>query len=247
MGNHFQKVERIETISNMPAQMQMRHILSYWMRKHGLDMSNDILNLIIDCYTYQKVFDCIKDDAIKIREVYSSNLIFKVLLLGNCKVGKTSLLMGYCDSNIVEDNLYDYRSKIINIEDATIQLQIFDVVRTYKFQSWTKSYYDQSDAIVIVYDVTNKQTFECIPWWNEQINKYKRKENVVKCIIGNKSDLKNNRQVSTNESEQLCKKLDIQFFFETSAITGDNVQNAFESVARECYVMNKRMNGYPFY
>merc|ERR1712228_988451 len=97
------------------------------------------------------------------------------------------------------------------------------------------------DGILMVYDITNNQSFANIKHWNHDVETYKTRSDITKIVIGNKNDLETQRSVSIADAEKLCKQLNIQNFIETSALNGSNVDEAFEIIARECYTNQNLM------
>lgn len=115
-----------------------------------------------------------------------------------------------------------------------IKLQIWDTAGQERFRAITKSYYHGSHGIVIVYDITDRKTFDKVRDWMEQIQQADVNEETCYCkiLIGNKSDLSESREVSIQEGEQLAREYDIPFM-ETSAKDSLNVDNLFYTMATE--------------
>ena len=155
-------------------------------------------------------------------------LFLKILVLGDSAVGKTSLLLKYTDDYFpivyVSTIGVDYKTKIININDMNISLQIWDTAGQERFRSLAKSFMKDADGILFVYDITNKKSFDNIKNWikrTEDVN-----DSFQKIIVGNKSDLENKREVKKETLEKFCNTGNLKGI-EMSAKLGINVNEAF--------------------
>mmetsp|Transcript_73826 Transcript_73826/g.102541 ORF Transcript_73826/g.102541 Transcript_73826/m.102541 type:complete len:144 (+) Transcript_73826:30-461(+) len=133
--------------------------------------------------------------------------LFKMLLIGNSGVGKSCLLLRYAE-NSFNENFFntigvDFKLKTIRLEDQTIKLQIWDTAGQERFRTLTASYYRGAQGIIIVYDVTDRETFENVRTWINEIEKYSQ-ANVCKILVGNKCDMEDKRQVTKEEGEELA-------------------------------------------
>lgn len=159
-------------------------------------------------------------------------LILKVMLLGDSCTGKTCLLIRYKDGAFLNNNFIstvgiDYRNKLITMGDKKVKLQIWDTAGQERFRSVTTSYYRDADALLLVYDIANRASFENCRSWLSQIKEY-GKEAVQVTLVGNKCDLP--RAVPADEGKRLAEAYAIPFM-ETSAKTGQNVDRAFLGLA----------------
>ena len=153
-----------------------------------------------------------------------------------CKgVGKTCLLLRYANESFSPTFIttigIDFKIKNIVLDSKRIKLQIWDTAGQERFRTITTSYFRGAQGILLVYDVTERQTFLSIRNWVQQIQMH-ADGNVNKILIGNKADLKENRVVSTEEGEALAKEFNIRFF-ETSARQDMNVDTSFEKIATD--------------
>ncbi|CAI2356951.1 unnamed protein product [Caenorhabditis sp. 36 PRJEB53466] len=160
------------------------------------------------------------------------DLTYTVMLLGDSCTGKTCLLIRYKDGAFLNNNFIstvgiDYRNKLINIGDKKVKLQIWDTAGQERFRSVTTSYYRDADALLLVYDIANRSSFENCRNWLSQIKEY-GKEAVQVTLVGNKCDLP--RAVAVEEGRKLAEAYVIPFM-ETSAKTGFNVDRAFLGLA----------------
>ena len=160
--------------------------------------------------------------------------VYKVLLLGDTDVGKTCFLIKYTDNIFHENHIatigLDYRVKKIILKNGKeISLQIWDTAGQDRFRAITKNYYKGAHGIVLIYDITNNQTFENVSKWVNQIHE-EVSLNVVIFLAGNKIDLEKKREISYEIGEKLAKELGCTFF-EASAKTGVNIDEIFNELA----------------
>ena len=157
--------------------------------------------------------------------------LFKVLLLGDSDVGKSSLILRYTEetfnSKLVNSIGVDFKMKKREIEGKVIKVQIWDTAGHERFRSITYSYYRGANAIIIVFDLSDKKSFISITEWLKQIEKH-AKENVFKFLVGNKSDLVEQRKVSYDEAKQYADEHELPYI-ETSAKEGININELFDS------------------
>uniref|UniRef100_A0AAV2JAM6 Ras-related protein Rab-6A n=1 Tax=Knipowitschia caucasica TaxID=637954 RepID=A0AAV2JAM6_KNICA len=158
---------------------------------------------------------------------------FKLVFLGEQSVGKTSLITRFMYDSF--DNTYqatigiDFLSKTMYLEDRTIRLQLWDTAGQERFRSLIPSYIRDSAAAVVVYDITNVNSFQQTTKWIDDV-RTERGGDVIIMLVGNKTDLADKRQVSIEEGERKAKELNVMFI-ETSAKAGYNVKQV-RSVSR---------------
>ncbi|QLL35055.1 hypothetical protein HG536_0H04310 [Torulaspora globosa] len=161
---------------------------------------------------------------------------YKIVFLGEQGVGKTSLITRFMydtfDDHYQATIGIDFLSKTMYLDDKTIRLQLWDTAGQERFRSLIPSYIRDSRVAIVVYDITKKRSFEFIDKWIEDVKNERGEENVILCIVGNKSDLSDERQVSTEEGETKAKLLGAKIFMETSTKAGYNVKNLFKKVAK---------------
>ena len=166
---------------------------------------------------------------------------YKIMILGESKVGKTSLIKRYTKGQF--GGIYlttvgmDFQDKIIDIENKKVRLQIWDTAGQERFRNVTKSYFQSSHGFIVTYDITDRESFEKINFWMENI-KNNAPENAKLILVGNKIDLPNDRQISFEEGENYAGKFNIKFF-ESSAKEGTNVKELFFYLANEIHQENK--------
>ena len=163
----------------------------------------------------------------------SEETVYKVLLLGDTTVGKTCFLMKYTDKTFQDIHMatigLDYRLKTMKLKNGkNIKLQIWDTAGQDRFRAITKNYYKGSHGIILIYDVTNLQTFENVKNWVNQIRE-EASTKVVIYIAANKIDMETERKVTKQEGESLAQELGFPFM-ETSAKSGININETFEDL-----------------
>lgn len=158
---------------------------------------------------------------------------FKLVFLGEQSVGKTSLITRFMYDSF--DHTYqatigiDFLSKTMYLEDRTVRLQLWDTAGQERFRSLIPSYIRDSTVAVVVYDITNVNSFNQTNKWIDDV-RAERGNDVIIMLVGNKTDLADKRQVSIDEGEKKAKDLNVMFI-ETSAKAGYNVKQLFRRVA----------------
>ena len=134
-------------------------------------------------------------------------------------------------------------SKIVKIDNKKIKAQIWDTAGQERYKSITSAYYKGAKGALIVYDITNKFTFESVDKWVQDLNSYGDK-NLTLLLVGNKSDLEDKRQIMKEDGEEKAKSFNLGFI-ETSACSGDNIDQAFDIMLKEVlkkYVVENDIN-----
>jgi len=157
---------------------------------------------------------------------------YKVICLGTIEVGKTSLIVRLVDNSFTEGKLdnFDKKEVTINVDGKPVKLQITDTAGQERFRTLTSSYYRKADAMIIVYDITSKESFEDLDGYIKEGTRYSERSD--KFIVGNKTDLADKRVIDTAVGKKLADDQGLPFF-EVSAKTGESVRKLFEAVARK--------------
>ena len=170
---------------------------------------------------------------------------FKIVVVGDPTVGKTSLVLRYTNNafrrSYVSTLGVHVSNKIFKTEDSIIiQLVLWDVGGQERFKLMRKQFYQGSDAIFLVFDLTNLETFSNIPIWYSDIKKQNnmRDEDITGYIIGNKKDLEKEKKITNESAENLAQKFNLDYL-ETSALSGENVDYAFTTLAKLLYESRK--------
>ncbi|XP_058232495.1 ras-related protein Rab-37-like isoform X3 [Hemibagrus wyckioides] len=181
----------------------------------------------------------------------------QVMLLGDSAVGKTCVLVRFKDGAFLGGNFIatvgiDFRNKVVTVDNMKVKLQIWDTAGQERFRSVTHAYYRDAQvtclrcscsvclslfvisprsALLLLYDITRKSSFDNIRAWLTEIHEYAQKD-VVIMLLGNKSDMAAERVIKPEDGQKLAKEYGVPFM-ETSAKTGVNVELAFLAIARE--------------
>ena len=162
----------------------------------------------------------------------------KIITLGDSRVGKSSLIVKFIENKFSSNYLstigFDSKHKIIKIDDENeVKLIIHDTAGQERFRSLATNYIKKANGILLVYDITEKDSFNNIGNWLESI----AEETACKLpivLVGNKSDLIEERKVTKEEGQKKADDYGFKFF-ETSCQNGDNVENCFICLAKEIY------------
>ena len=158
------------------------------------------------------------------------NYLIKFIIIGDAAVGKSNLLVRYTSGQFKEEYQLtigvEFGSNNVIISDNTYRIQIWDTAGQENFRSITRSYYKNTACAIIVYEISNKKSFENISSWIEEC-KNTAPKSILMVLVGNKCDLEDNREVTEEEGRQFAEKNGM-LFFETSAKTGKNVEELFK-------------------
>ena len=160
----------------------------------------------------------------------------KVLCLGDGAVGKTSLIRRFAHNKFEKSYLetlgVDITDKIVSIQDKNLKMVIWDIAGQERYKNFRAAFYQGTEALIVVADVTNPETFDNLPIWKKEINQFLGVQ-LPTIFLANKCDLQDQRKVKNNEVLQVGNLLTLENnqIFETSALTGINVNNAFNKLA----------------
>lgn len=160
--------------------------------------------------------------------------LFKILIIGDSGVGKSCILLRFADNSYFGESYIstigvDFKIRTITLGGRTVKLQIWDTTGQERFRTITSSYYRGAHGIFLVYDVTDKVSFNNVKQWLGEIDRYAC-QNVNKFLVGNKSDLVDKRVVSYEESKSFADSLNVPFL-ETSAKDSTNIEEAFYGIS----------------
>lgn len=157
----------------------------------------------------------------------------KILLIGETSTGKSCLLLRFYE-NVFDEFLsstigFDHKSKTITVCNQSVKLSLWDTAGSERFRTLTASYYRDAHGAVLVYDITNRESFEKLNLWQKELDMYTTHGNIVRMLVGNKVDKESERKVTKEEGIQYARRHQM-LFVETSARTSENVVDCFEEL-----------------
>ncbi|XP_049616547.1 EF-hand calcium-binding domain-containing protein 4B isoform X2 [Syngnathus scovelli] len=166
--------------------------------------------------------------------VLGPSRLFKVVLVGNSSVGKTSLLRSFCEGHFHPSTTatvgIDFSVKTLTLNNMQIAMQLWDTAGQERYRSITKQFFRKADGVVVMYDVTLEESFKAVRPWLTNV-KDAAGEGVQILVLGNKMDMDRDREVSFKEAEHLAQESKVMFY-EVSAYTGKNVTESLTHLAR---------------
>ena len=156
-------------------------------------------------------------------------------MIGNSGVGKSCLLLRFADDQF-QDNFMptigvDFKIRTLDSDDKVCKLQIWDTAGQERFKTITSSYYKGAHGIIVIYDITDRDSFNSVHTWMSEVEKYTN-DNITRILVGNKTDLEEKRAVSFEEGQEMANHYCVRFL-ETSAKECKNVDQAFQLMTRE--------------
>ncbi|XP_057529086.1 ras-related protein Rab11D [Amaranthus tricolor] len=169
--------------------------------------------------------------------------VFKVVLIGDSAVGKSQILARFARDEFSLDSKatigVEFQTRTLVIQHKSVKAQIWDTAGQERYRAVTSAYYRGAVGALLVYDITKRQTFEHIPRWLDELRGHADK-NIVIMLVGNKSDLEDQRAVATEDAKEFAEKEGL-FFLETSALEATNVETAFITVLTEIFnIVNRK-------
>jgi small GTP-binding protein len=164
------------------------------------------------------------------------DLMIKIVTIGESGVGKTNLISRYVRNEFSENTTstvgIDFTSKVLAINGSNVNLQIWDTAGQERMRAIASAYYREANGVLLVYDITDKETFSRIPFWLKEIRDNSN-DRVKIIIVGNKADLLDDREVSLEEAKEFARLRDF-YYMEVSAKTNMNncVNVAFEELVK---------------
>lgn len=169
--------------------------------------------------------------------------LFKFIVIGDAAAGKSCLLHRFIENKFKHNSTHtigvEFGSKIVEVGGKKVKLQIWDTAGQERFRSVTKSYYRGAAGAVLVYDITNRESYNHITQWLNDARTLASPDIVV-VLVGNKTDLQEEREVTFMEASRFAQENEIMFL-ETSALSGDNVEEVFMKNART--ILSKIVSG----
>lgn len=169
--------------------------------------------------------------------------VFKVVLIGDSAVGKSQILSRFARNEFSLDSKatigVEFQTRTMVIQHKSVKAQIWDTAGQERYRAVTSAYYRGAVGAMLVYDITKRQTFDHIPRWLEELRAHADK-NIVIILVGNKTDLEDQRAVPTEDAKEFAQTEGL-FFLETSALEATNVEEAFLTVLTEIFnIVNKK-------
>ena len=159
----------------------------------------------------------------------------KLLILGDSGVGKTCFLMRFSDDKFVTAHLstigMDFKIKEIDVDGNTLQLKIWDTAGQERYKTIAKSFYKRAEGVILVYDCTSEKSFNNIRDWIQQLTNHGCNE-ISKVLVGNKCDMSDKRKISFEQGKEFAETHGMKFF-EASAKSAQNVEEAFRLMTKE--------------
>ncbi|XP_049892619.1 EF-hand calcium-binding domain-containing protein 4B isoform X2 [Epinephelus moara] len=166
--------------------------------------------------------------------LFAPDRLFKVVLVGNSSVGKTSLLRSFCEGRFHPSTTatvgIDYSVKTLTLDNMQVAMQLWDTAGQERYRSITKQFFRKADGVVVMYDVTVEESFKAVRPWLTNVQEAAG-EGIPILLLGNKMDMDGDREVSFKEAEQLAYENKVMFF-EVSAYTAKNVTESLTHLAR---------------
>eukprot|EP00164_Ancoracysta_twista_P000040 GFYU01000055.1.p1 GENE.GFYU01000055.1~~GFYU01000055.1.p1 ORF type:complete len:204 (-),score=45.49 GFYU01000055.1:376-987(-) len=163
----------------------------------------------------------------------SYDYLFKLLLVGDAGVGKSSIVIRYTDDKFSEDQPstigVDFKVHYVTSGGNKIKLTIWDTAGQERFRTLTSSYYRGAQGVILVYDVTRRETFEALPQWLKEVDLYSTNKDAVRLLVANKVDCEEERVVTTEEGIEFAR-VHNTLFIECSAKTKKGIVQAFTEV-----------------
>ena len=167
--------------------------------------------------------------------------VVKIIIIGNQSVGKTNIVTRYVKGEFSEDYMItigmDFLTCNLKSDDKIFKLRLWDTAGSEKFRSITKGYYSNTCCALIVYDITNQNSFDSVKQWIEDVKNYADKDTHL-VLVGNKIDLKDQRKISKEDGQNLATQYGMDFY-ESSALTGENINEIFEGI---CKFVNNQLD-----
>ncbi|XP_010925279.1 ras-related protein RABA5a [Elaeis guineensis] len=178
-------------------------------------------------------------------EEQSQDYLFKIVLIGDAAVGKSNLLARYARNEFYPNSKstigVEFQTQKMDIDGKAVKAQIWDTAGQERFRAVTSAYYRGAVGALLVYDISRRQTFDSVGRWLNELQAHSDM-NVVTILVGNKTDLKDAREVTTAEGKALAEAQGL-FFMETSALDSSNVAAAFQTVVKEIYtILSRKMH-----
>ena len=165
---------------------------------------------------------------------------FKVVILGDSGVGKTSLVKYEIQNSFINNNndstiIFEHSFKNYSIMGKNVRLQIWDTCGKEMYRSSVQNFYRSALCIFVVFSLDSLDSFNRVNQWIDEI-KENNSEEYILVLVGNKSDLTRPRKIEKEVIENYCKRNEIENYFEASAKSGENVHEIFKNVVKQLFI-----------
>ncbi len=230
-----QKIMELEKINENTEQIQLQ------LFNFQESINRTLEELRLDELAVQKT-EAFPEEDKKISEAI--DYVFKLIVIGDPEVGKTSIVLRFTDNAFKRTYLYtvgvNITRKELNLENKyKIQFVIWDIAGQSKYEMIRTHFYEGADCFFLVFDLTNLESFQSISKWYQDLKNHI--ENTPKLrgfLLGNKKDLTDDRKISTQQASELANKLNLEYL-ETSALTGESVAESFSKIAKTLITKKK--------
>lgn len=171
--------------------------------------------------------------------------IVKILTLGDTSVGKTSIILRYTKVQFPKKALstigVDFRSRIVKIENnKKAKVLLWDTAGQERFRNVASNYYNGTDCVFLVFDITKIDTLSILSFWIEQLKEKKKIEDICMILVGNKSDMKGQRQVNQQDIDSFLLQYPQMKYYEVSALNNEGIDDLFDYAVKEVIKMIKK-------
>jgi small GTP-binding protein len=168
---------------------------------------------------------------------HGCDYVIKLLTLGDTSVGKTSILLQYTQGYFPKKALstigVDFRTKYVNLPNGKhVKVLLWDTAGQERFRNIADNYYNGSDCVLFVFDITSKSSFEMLSFWMERLKAKRNLDDIVMILVGNKKDLLEKRTVQLKHIQEMQKEIQIKYF-EVSALKNEGLDELFDEIIQD--------------
>jgi len=237
----YKAIEHLEPIFNQFAQDLIKLEKIKAQRNDFVLLIQNLKKNIINIIEELRLEETEAFPRLDAEEIKNVKYNFKVIVCGDAMVGKSSVILRFTENAFKRSYLstlgVSVSEKVIKLNDNLIQLILWAIAGQQKFDKMRSAFYLGAQGVLLVFDLTNPNTFHNIMNWYADIKK-EIELGINGILIGNKSDLSEERKISYDSASRLASAINFDYF-ETSALSGTNVEKAFKQLAQKLYQINK--------